>query len=239
MSPRKFRSYTSALRIALSALGMVAFAASASEADRSSRTESCGVGFEKLAPPKTLNSNLEKLSKGTLIVTDVKTGEKFSLSARLDIRDDPDPKLLQKTKLAEMRFVTTAVDGKVSEAGFIRVRYKTETKELEISNMATFPNFQRQGLSTLAITEAIKSFPDTKFITASLVGSNASEFMAGLRAARISGNRQSIEFGFKATPIYKAVEISGFSEIDMNHSFYDPNSLGMDQLYLRVRKPNP
>lgn len=236
MSARKFRSYIFAFRIALSALS--AFAASASATDRSAPPESCKVAFEKLARPETLNSNLKKLSNGTLFVTDVKTGEKFSLSARLDIKDDPDPKLFQKTKLAEMRFVTTAVDGKVSEAGFIRVHYKTETKELEISNMATFPNFQRQGLSTLAITQAIKSFPDAKFITASLVGSNASEFTVGLRAARASGRRQSIEAGFKATPVYKAVRISGFTEIDMNHSFYDPNSLGMDQLLLRVRKPN-
>jgi hypothetical protein len=199
----------------------------------------CPIPYAKLARSDVLEENLAKLKRGGLTAIDKSTGDSYQVHGEFKIQDDPDPKLFQRTQIGEMKLMGTSSSGASLEMGLVRVRFKTQTKELEISNTGIYPPYQQQGLSSLAIAEALRQFPEATTITGKLTNDNASEFTKAMKAARAAGKRDALKIGLEGTPLYKAVQLRGFTEIDMNQSYYDPfESSPVDQLFIKVRKPS-
>lgn len=200
----------------------------------------CTIAYEKLASATVFGENVQKLMNGGLVITDVKTGEKFVASATLKTLPDDNPKLFQPTTLSEIRIFAKNARGKTHEMGIVKVSYGHQTKELYIASMGVDPEFQQQGLSTLALAEIMKQFPEAKTVTGKLVGDNARQFMEGMKAASQSGRQRAMIRGFENTPFYKAVSLHGYSNVDPHASYYDPFESGIDQLYIKLRRPmNP
>lgn len=146
---------------------------------------------------------------------------------------------MQPLVRGELKIVGVPVDGGPElEVGVLRTEYRTLTKELEISNIGTFPDFQRQDVAGRATRLALEQFPEANAVTAKLTNDNARAFQAALKDAKMRKVPDALKQAFMATPTYKNLARQGFTEVDMNYSYYDPfESNTVDLIFLKVRRP--
>lgn len=180
-------------------------------------------------------------------VVDNTSGQQFKVTGAMNITELTGPKYFQKTLQGEIRISgISTVTNEATDLGFIRVTYGTSTRDLEISNIDTVERFQKQGLGKAATEIALREFPDAVSVSAKLTKTNAEQFSKAFKEARAASSRgeldksKILETAFKNTPTYKHLAALGYSEIDLKYSYFDPTeSNSVDQIFLRVRKPQP
>lgn len=172
----------------------------------------------------------------SLKVVQNSTGREMQLGGRFQIEEVQG---MQPLVRGELKIVGVPVDGGPElEVGVLRTEYRTLTKELEISNIGTFPDFQRQDVAGRATRLALEQFPEANAVTAKLTNDNARAFQAALKDAKMRKVPDALKQAFMATPTYKNLARQGFTEVDMNYSYYDPfESNTVDQIFLKVRRP--
>ena len=217
------------------AISLISLAASVAGAN-----EDCPLAFQKIKVTADLQLSLSQLQEGRLEVIDSETGQRYLASGRVEVSGVLSDKYLQPTKVASMAITGRPVNGRGREVavGRVRVEYGMETRHLTVSTTLTHPPFQASGISTLTIGAVVREFPDVKSVSGELVGTNQRAFLSALRKAQDSHSANAREQAFKATPFYKTMSRFGFTEIDFDHSSFDPlETSSIHQINLRLRKP--